>query len=80
MIQQMTSKPAPACARCVPPWSCPAAASITPPRPPHSGRRCHARPAIEAVFKRHRRRYGYRRIGAELSDSGIVALRLEFAA
>ena len=27
---------------------------------------------IEAVFKRHRRRYGYRRIGAELSDAGVV--------
>lgn len=29
-------------------------------------------PRIEAVFKRHRRRYGYRRIGAELSDHGLV--------
>ena len=29
-------------------------------------------PRIEAVFKRHRRRYGYRRIGAELSDHGVV--------
>ena len=27
---------------------------------------------IEAIFKRHRRRYGYRRIGAELSDAGEV--------
>ncbi len=27
---------------------------------------------IEAVFKRHRRRYGYRRIGAELADRGVV--------
>jgi len=27
---------------------------------------------IEAVFKRHRKRYGYRRIGAELSDRGVV--------
>ena len=29
-------------------------------------------PLIEAVFKRHRRRYGYRRIGEELSDRGVV--------
>ena len=29
-------------------------------------------PLIEAVFKRHRRRYGYRRIGAELADRGVV--------
>ena len=27
---------------------------------------------IEAVFKRHRRRDGYRRIGEELSDRGVV--------
>ena len=27
---------------------------------------------IEVVFKRHRRRYGYRRIGEELSDRGVV--------
>ena len=27
---------------------------------------------IEVIFKRHRRRYGYRRIGAELSDQGEV--------
>jgi putative transposase len=27
---------------------------------------------IEAVFKRHRRRYGYRRIRAQLSDQGLV--------
>ena len=27
---------------------------------------------IEAIFKRHRRRYGYRRIGEELSDAGVV--------
>jgi transposase InsO family protein len=27
---------------------------------------------IEAIFKRHRRRYGYRRIGEELSDAGEV--------
>lgn len=27
---------------------------------------------IEAVFKRHRRRYGYRRIGEELADRGVV--------
>ena len=27
---------------------------------------------IEAVFKRHRRRYGYRRIGEELSDRGVI--------
>ena len=29
-------------------------------------------PLIEGVFKRHRRRYGYRRIGAELADRGVV--------
>ena len=29
-------------------------------------------PLIEAVFKRHRRRYGYRRIGEELCDHGVV--------
>ena len=29
-------------------------------------------PLIEAVFQRHRRRYGYRRIGEELSDQGVV--------
>ena len=29
-------------------------------------------PLIEAVFKRHRRRYGYRRIGQELADRGVV--------
>ena len=29
-------------------------------------------PLIETVFKRHRRRYGYRRIGEELSDRGVV--------
>ena len=29
-------------------------------------------PLIETVFKRHRRRYGYRRIGAELADRGVV--------
>ena len=45
-------------------------------------RRAHSRPRedamaalIEAVFKRHRRRYGYRRIGAELSDPGWSAPR-----
>ncbi|MDQ3621007.1 MAG: hypothetical protein M3463_00735 [Verrucomicrobiota bacterium] len=27
---------------------------------------------IEAVFKRHRRRYGYRRIAEELSEGGVV--------
>ena len=27
---------------------------------------------IEAIFKRHRRRYGYRRIHSDLSDQGIV--------
>ena len=27
---------------------------------------------IEVIFKRHRRRYGYRRIGEELSDAGVV--------
>jgi hypothetical protein len=27
---------------------------------------------IEAIFKHHRRRYGYRRIGEELSDAGEV--------
>ena len=27
---------------------------------------------IQAIFKRHRRRYGYRRIWEELSDHGIV--------
>jgi putative transposase len=27
---------------------------------------------IEAVFQLHRRRYGYRRIGAELADEGVV--------
>jgi putative transposase len=27
---------------------------------------------IEVLFKRHRRRYGYRRIGEELSDEGVV--------
>jgi transposase InsO family protein len=27
---------------------------------------------IEAIFRRHRRRYGYRRIGEELSDAGEV--------
>ena len=29
-------------------------------------------PLIEAVFKRHRRHYGYRRIGEELADGGVV--------
>ena len=29
-------------------------------------------PLIVAVFQRHRRRYGYRRIVAELADSGVV--------
>lgn len=29
-------------------------------------------PLVEAVFKRHRRRYGYRRIGEELSDRGVT--------
>ena len=29
-------------------------------------------PLVEAVFKRHRRRYGYRRIGEELADCGVV--------
>ncbi len=29
-------------------------------------------PLMEAVFKRHRRRYGYRRIAEELSDRGVV--------
>ena len=28
--------------------------------------------AIEAVFKHHRRRYGYRRIWQELNDQGII--------
>ena len=28
--------------------------------------------AIESIFKRHRRRYGYRRIHSDLSDQGIV--------
>jgi transposase InsO family protein len=32
----------------------------------------HMSELIEAIFKRHRRRYGYRRIGSELSDHGIV--------
>ena len=27
---------------------------------------------IEAIFRRHRRRYGYRRIGQELSDRGVA--------
>jgi transposase InsO family protein len=27
---------------------------------------------IEVIFKRHQRRYGYRRIGQELSDEGVV--------
>ena len=27
---------------------------------------------IEAVFRRHRRRYGYRRLGQELSDRGVI--------
>lgn len=27
---------------------------------------------IETVFRRHRRRYGYRRIGEELSDRGVI--------
>jgi len=27
---------------------------------------------IETVFRRHRRRYGYRRVGAELSDRGVT--------
>ena len=27
---------------------------------------------IEVIFQRHRRRYGYRRIGEELSDAGVV--------
>jgi transposase InsO family protein len=27
---------------------------------------------IEAVFRRHRRRYGYRRLGQELSDRGVT--------
>ena len=27
---------------------------------------------IEAIFRHHRRRYGYRRIGEELSDAGVV--------
>jgi putative transposase len=27
---------------------------------------------IEAIFRRHRRRYGYRRIGEDLSDQGVV--------
>ena len=29
-------------------------------------------PLIEAVCKRHRRRYGYRRIGEELADRGVI--------
>ena len=29
-------------------------------------------PLIEAIFKRHRRRYGYRRIGEELADRGVI--------
>jgi transposase InsO family protein len=28
--------------------------------------------AIQSIFKRHRRRYGYRRIHAELADQGII--------
>ena len=28
--------------------------------------------AIETVFRRHRRRYGYRRVGEELSDGGVT--------
>ena len=28
--------------------------------------------AIEKIFKTHRRRYGYRRIGSELNDAGII--------
>jgi transposase InsO family protein len=28
--------------------------------------------AIETVFRRHRRRYGYRRVGDELSDQGVT--------
>ena len=28
--------------------------------------------AIETVFRRHRRRYGYRRVGEELSDRGVT--------
>src|SRR4051812_33686900 len=27
---------------------------------------------IERIFERHRRRYGYRRIGKELEDQGVV--------
>ena len=27
---------------------------------------------IEAIFRRHRRRYGYRRIGAELADRAVA--------
>ena len=27
---------------------------------------------IETIFRRHRRRYGYRRVGAELSDRGVT--------
>ena len=27
---------------------------------------------IDPIFKRHRRRYGYRRIGEELSDAGVI--------
>ena len=27
---------------------------------------------IEAVFRRHRKRYGYRRIGEDLSDRGVT--------
>ena len=27
---------------------------------------------IEAILRHHRRRYGYRRIGAELSDAGVI--------
>lgn len=32
----------------------------------------HMGSLIEAIFKRHRSRYGYRRIGAELADHGVV--------
>ena len=51
----------------------PATASITPPHPP---RPRPPTPAlgdlIETVFKHHRRRYGYRRLGRELSDQGVT--------
>ncbi len=52
---------------------CRAATSTTPPRPrPPRPRTAGSAILIEAIFKRHCRRYGYRRIAAELSDAGEV--------